>query len=276
MARPFKEIDPEVLEQLTEQYSDVEIGAMLGHARVTVTLCRQRLGIKSFTEKKGMKRDIKNGTGVTHGGRKRLFLFNENFFSKLETEAQAYFLGFITADGCVHSNKGKIEISLSECDVAILYKFKEALGGKTPELGYRPYTVRQNVYRLTLCSKTMASDLISWGITPNKTHTLKIVRPIPDNLLRHFLRGFWDGDGHIRDKCFEILIASETFADQVQDFAVKLTGQPLNKRYAKVRSNHYAVLTGYKNRKAFIQALYSDSTIYLERKFVQFSRFWSS
>ena len=61
MSRPYKEIDPIQLNQLTDKYSDKEIGEMLGHSRWTITQARFRFEIKSFYEKTGFKRNVKGG-----------------------------------------------------------------------------------------------------------------------------------------------------------------------------------------------------------------------
>ena len=42
----------------------------------------------------------------------------------------------------------------------------------------------------------MATDLAKYGIIPRKTgHEFLPIDEIPDNLIRHFIRGFFDGDG---------------------------------------------------------------------------------
>jgi hypothetical protein len=275
MARPFKEINPAQLEKLTSLYSDKEIGEKLGHSRWTITQARKRFSIQSFYEKTGLKRNVKGDDGVTYGGRKRSFTYNESFFQDLEGEAQAYYLGVLAADGCVHRDLDGVELTLQESDVQTLLDFKKVLGGTSPELYYKRKKIGVNAYRLTLCSKKMALDLNSWGISPAKTHSLEIKRPIPSHLLRHFLRGLWDGDGWIGESNFSLLTASEAFANQLQQMFYQISGVEFFWKWKKVRDTRYPIFEGSsKKHTPILQAMYQDCSYFMERKMEKFSRFW--
>jgi len=50
------------------------------------------------------------------------YSFNECYFENINTEDKAYFLGFIIADGNIHSNNNSIKMFQKETD--ILYEFK--------------------------------------------------------------------------------------------------------------------------------------------------------
>lgn len=276
MSRPYKEIDPIQLNQLTDKYSDKEIGEMLGHSRWTITQARFRFEIKSFYEKTGFKRNVKGDAGNTYGGRKRQHSFNEHFFSVVETEAQAYFLGFLAADGCVRKQLDGVELTLQEKDVEILTLFKEVLGGTSSDLYYKEKDIGSNAYRLMLMSKQMALDLNSWGITPAKSHTMQIQKPIPEHLLRHFLRGLWDGDGSISEKSFSLLTASALFADQLEGWIFDVSKINVPRGSQKSRENRYPYFRGCtKKHGLFLKAIYEDCSYFLERKLIQYSRFWA-
>jgi intein/homing endonuclease len=276
MSRPFKKIDPIELDELTNQYSDKEVGEMLGHSRWAVTQARLRFGVKSFYEKTGLKRNVKGEAGCTYGGRKRIYSFNENFFSTIESEKQAYFLGFLAADGSVIQNLKGVELTLHEKDINTLLLFKEAIGGTSPELACKPRKNGSNHYRLTLISRQMATDLNAWGLTPAKTYTLQIQKTIPDDLLRHFLRGLWDGDGYIGDKSFGLLTASPDFANQLEQWIYQVSRIVLPRRLQKSRDKLYPVISGCtKSHALFLKAMYEDCNYFMERKRDKFSRFWS-
>lgn len=49
-------------------------------------------------------------------------------------------------------------------------------------------------YTIQIGSKKLYEKLLKLGFTPNKSLTL-VFPNIPDNVLRHFLRGYFDGDG---------------------------------------------------------------------------------
>ena len=80
---------------------------------------------------------------------------NESFFSNINTEEKAYWLGFLAADGNIYNHK--ISLGLKEEDESHLQKFKLALG-----VSY-PITKKKNkpFYTIQISSKKMASDLFS-------------------------------------------------------------------------------------------------------------------
>src|SRR6202453_2288837 len=57
--------------------------------------------------------------------------FDESYFDVIETPEQAYWLGFITADGCVTDNY-QIVIQLKESDVRHLSKFADCVKSSAP------------------------------------------------------------------------------------------------------------------------------------------------
>ena len=167
MGRPAAPIDPIKLRKLAKEYSDEEIGKILGFARVTVSNARKRHGIPSFTEKTGMKR--RDG-GNTYGGRRRKIFFNENTFKECRDEATAYFLGLIMADGSISECGTKLELQISEPDHEIVYILADWIGAGKDHVKRRERHFRDNKpHRITLCSKEMVTDLASWGAVNAKT-----------------------------------------------------------------------------------------------------------
>ncbi len=126
---------------------------------------------------------------------------DEKFFDVIDTEAKAYFLGLLYADG-YNSGKNVVEISLQERDKEILEAFQQHVGhagklGYRIRKGHRDGFDRQNQYRLALCSNHMAVKLTEHGCGPRKSSTLEFPTCVPDQLVRHFVRGYFDGDGMI-------------------------------------------------------------------------------
>lgn len=48
--------------------------------------------------------------------RKRKYILNENYFESITTPEQAYWLGFLSADGYVNTAQGELELELQEQD----------------------------------------------------------------------------------------------------------------------------------------------------------------
>jgi intein/homing endonuclease len=119
----------------------------------------------------------------------------------------------------------------------------------------------------------MACDLIKNGCIPNKSliisfPTLDIV---PKELLRHFIRGYFDGDGCI---CFAKsgisinVISTEDFLNDMCDEV----GLIRNKysRHGKAygwQSASKATIT------KFLNYMYKDAKIYLDRKYEKYLRY---
>lgn len=125
---------------------------------------------------------------------KRKYIFNLNYFEKIDTEDKAYFLGFLYADGCV--SKDAVKLELKSYDKHILESFREKIGAKNKELKYRKSS---DTYVIYFNSKKMIDDLKKLGCTPRKTSTLTFPthEQVSDCLIHHFMRGYFDGDGCI-------------------------------------------------------------------------------
>ncbi len=128
----------------------------------------------------------------------RKYSFNENFFEEVDTEEKAYILGFLYADGNVFKSKefNSIKISMSQLEdsIDILNKITKCL-----DSNYSLHKVQQPngkiCYNLNLYSTKMGNDLINLGCVENKSLQLNFPTHIKANLIRHFIRGYFDGDG---------------------------------------------------------------------------------
>lgn len=133
--------------------------------------------------------------------------YNRQYFHDISTPNQAYWLGFIFADGWIHADykNGSYElgIELQLSDKQNLEKFNTELGGaceiKTAHFEGVIYTNKvtsitdKAIFRIF--SKEMIEDLIHHNILTNKTR--KPDFPKFDNYYDDFVRGYFDGDGCI-------------------------------------------------------------------------------
>lgn len=121
---------------------------------------------------------------------------NENFFKKWSPE-MAYILGFFTADGSMMRNKRNANfIEFQTTDKDLLLKIRRLLGSNHKISVRKRKKNWKTSYRLQIGSKTMFNDLIKLGLTPNKSKTIELPL-IPDEYFRHFVRGYFDGDGNV-------------------------------------------------------------------------------
>lgn len=133
----------------------------------------------------------------------------EEFFKNIDSEIQAYLLGFIYGDGSLSLGDEKrkrynLRISVQEKDKYILDLFKEHVSQettlKTTSNGIRTirgksFQCKHDTYTFSLDSKKICTDLYNLGVFPNKTYLELSIPNIPKNLIRHFIRGYFDADG---------------------------------------------------------------------------------
>ncbi|MEK7603549.1 MAG: LAGLIDADG family homing endonuclease [Patescibacteria group bacterium] len=124
---------------------------------------------------------------------------NQNFFKTWSSE-MAYVLGFFAADGnMIRNNRGGHFIAFYSNDKELLEKIRNLLGSNhklAPKKRNNFYKNRKQSYQLQIGSKEIFKDLINLGMVPNKSLILKMPN-VPEELLGHFLRGYFDGDGHV-------------------------------------------------------------------------------
>lgn len=118
---------------------------------------------------------------------------NSEYFSKIDTEQKAYWLGFIAADGCISGRDYTcLIVRLSTKDIDHLYMLRKALESDHPI--HERNTDGYNYCSLEIHSDKLVQDLSKYSVVPRKSATVSWPS-IKENLLRHYLRGYFDGDG---------------------------------------------------------------------------------
>lgn len=222
------------------------------------------------------------------GNSRRKYKINEYFFDNIDTEEKAYCLGFLYADGCNFIKKQTVSMSLQEDDFEILEKIRLCIGSER-ELEYIDnsnkhdfgYTYK-NQWRLLLFSKHICMSLEKIGMTPSKSLTLTFPN-IDKALYRHFIRGYFDGDGSVyqyfvneNNKPVTLTITStNSFCEKIQE----ILNDELN-IYAGIydASNHNGITKvlsmSTNSSKIFLDWIYSDATIYMKRKYDRYIQYF--
>lgn len=217
---------------------------------------------------------------------------NQDYFKNIDTPEKAYIIGFLASDGTINTSHKSYfaRIAVKYTDVDILEKIKEVMN-ITSKITYSEEEVTfpqggttiAKMSKLNFYGKELIGDLISYGLTPNKTLNLKIdYKRIPDEFIRDYLRGLWDGDGcfGIYDKkanssrTYEVgYIGSKELLNDIKDIILKKF--PLHKVniwHAK-ECNENIFRLGLARRDDFVEFLdflYKDATIYLDRKYQKY------
>lgn len=195
---------------------------------------------------------------------------NDRIFESIDTEEKAYWLGFLYADGCVHKfkNSYKIELTLQESDLEHLLKFKDFIDWKeSPK-----HRDAQKAYRISFGSRKVAEDLINLGCIPNKSLVLTFPDKVPDSLIRHFIRGYFDGDGSIHLVENKHSITPDIRILGTKEFLEVLltkfqTNPPVIKKCKHNESNNYYIKFNKEDSYKFLHYIYEDACIYLQRKY---------
>lgn len=203
--------------------------------------------------------------------------YDKNYFTNIDTNDKAYWLGFLYADGCVSEYKkpnGKIhcmvlDIGLSDKDKQHLVKFNNSLKSNI-EIKHKTVS-GCGTSRLTVCCTNMCRDLISHGCTPQKSLILEFPS-LNDKLLPHFIRGYFDGDGCIylgKYKYVINFVGTKNFLTDLRNVLKEHNISGPLKIYSK--GNAYQMyIYGYNNLKEFYNYVYNDTDLYLDRKYEKF------
>ena len=204
--------------------------------------------------------------------RRRRYDIDENFFSQIDTESKAYILGFIYSDGCLSKNKSEVIIKIHNKDEEILKIIKEELKSDHPIHQVKGYKNKQVCFRFG--SKKIYNDLTKIGLSPSKTFSI-VFPKLSDNLVRHFIRGYFDGDGCVSKigknrklNLCNIFTASKSFKDSLCEI---LNFESIEFRLYE-RDNGFSINIGKKESVyKFHDFMYSNSTIYLNRKYDKYN-----
>lgn len=229
-----------------------------------------------------------NEDGISYFVSVKKINVNENFFSSWSS-TMAYVLGIICTDG--NLNPGRIRepwraksastvpiisvaqkepellekiLHLMDCD-AKLYFSKERVYGKIKAGA---------LYQFNISNEKIYDDVVSLGLTPNKSLTMQFPN-IPNEFIRHFIRGCWDGDGSVFvDKASQKMNASfvsgslefiEVMVEKLDDAG--LPGRTIY-RHKHSKGSYYFKFTG-SQVPILYHYLYDNvpETQYLKRKF---------
>lgn len=224
------------------------------------------------------------------------YKFDEYYFENIDNEKKAYWLGFLYADGCILDMKlsdgtkipRTIQISLSINDIEILKMFMEDIQLEKKIYIGKAYNKKSvtEYCRIQIGSNKMCMDLIKNGCTQRKTKTLQFPSNIKENLLRHFIRGYFDGDGSVyftermqydkrrgkeylqQNFCCNFK-GTLSFLSSLEKILNKnmIDTRPIRKGHGDVYSLEFGKRESMIN---FFHYIYDDSNRYLRRKYNKF------
>lgn len=201
----------------------------------------------------------------------------EDFFDKIQSENQAYILGWLISDGYIIYPKNKTPhwgLTVQSNDRYILEYIKDIVGIDkkiVDTIRTRTYT-KNTTYEseLTVVSQKMVQDLSKYGIVPQKSKIIHMPSNIPKLLMPHLIRGIFDGDGCIYKNKITFY-GNQYMMSEIQDFL----NQELNIPKYKIsftQSCYCFTFSKEEEVKKFYDYLYHDAHIYLKRKKERFHK----
>lgn len=207
------------------------------------------------------RRDIKRRT--------RKYTVNEAFFDAIKTESQAYWLGFLFADGNV--SKSTVAIALNQRDKKHLQQFQRDLSSDAP-LEYR---ASNKSWRARVHSDHMSQSLKQVGCVEKKSKVIQVPN-IDESLQHHFFRGHFDGDGWITHrmhsgkwKSWQCGVASQSknFLESMHKWVVKRISRDFGSLYQRGNGACWNLdFSGKRSVISFLGLIYEDATVFLGRK----------
>ncbi len=150
--------------------------------------------------------------------------FNTDFF-KFKTNELAYFYGFVLGDGTYSSKSGvpKIKIGIHLNDVDSLKMMCDWFSFPKESIFYYK---NKKVVELIIRDSILGKNKKYWGVIENKTYNPIIPKLRNKSLLKYFLIGLIDADGHVsykRNKHYLMdLVGNKKIMDWVKDMLIYL------------------------------------------------------
>lgn len=229
-----------------------------------------------------------------------MYKFDYDFFKKIDSQEKAYVLGFFFADG--YNSGTQVSFTQTIQDEDILIKINKVMNSEVPIYKYSK-KIGQDIKVLNFSSREMCQDLNNLGGIKNKSLFLEFPDYLPKELIPHFIRGYFDGDGCIWNGKRKKMVVKDSsrkegfrerivhnvkftftgynkFIESIQNYllesGVVKKKTKLNYSKAKDPKNNtcYKVCTmEYSGRgqiKKLFELLYTNATIYGNRKYNKF------
>lgn len=235
--RTNNEIEREVISLYNEGYGTLELAKKFNLHRVTIQSILKRNNIK-----------LRKGTPVH---------YNIHFFDEYN-ELSCYWAGFIAADGYIRSDRAAVTIHLASTDNEHLLKLAQA----TRYEGN--VNVCKNACYITFSGEWFQKALADkFDIYPKKTFDITISEKIPKNMVKHFIRGYFDGDGCVTgiNKFIRanFTSGSKVLLNQLIDYFYD-HGIRIRNKTNKPPICHYTISYNCTNALKVLDILYNDSS----------------
>jgi intein-encoded DNA endonuclease-like protein len=247
-----------------------EIAILIGCTQTGVSAVLRRKNITTRVGKKIVYTDI-----------------NIQFFQEINSENSAYFLGLLYADGNVQTNNNNycMTLKLKSNDQYIIENFRDIMSPSSPIKITRNKKSSNTYSYFRINQKEICEQLVSHGCVPNKSLILEFPITVPKEFIRHFLRGYSDGDGTIYKNQFKKkktintiwkIVSTKQFCNETSKLLKDELNITCSKSLCKPKTNQITTslsVGGNLQVRQVLDWLYKDATIYLPRKYEKYQEF---
>ncbi|OAA86344.1 LAGLIDADG family homing endonuclease [Clostridium coskatii] len=216
--------------------------------------------------------------------RSQKYIHDENIFTSITNDAQAYWVGIFYSDGYVTKNY-QVGLCVSTEDIEHLHKLNKFFKSNYHIYIYKPGKTsysNNNYCRLLIKSKKIVDDLCRFGITTNEKNPTSIINDLSVPLKKGIIRGMFDGDGSIyytikkrKKKDYKEFAISYTGNLELVNFFKKFIEENNFATTRKIfkdtraKDTYYIRIQGNRQLKNFLDFLYKDvnESCYLTRKY---------
>ncbi len=123
---------------------------------------------------------------------------NDGYFKTIDTQEKAYWLGFLWADGSISktakraSGPNRLRVTQKAAEKAHLEQLRDIIGPDYELVPTHVGTPHQG-FQLDINCRPLCASLEQLGYGPKDVRVH--IPPIRKSLHRHFMRGYFDGDG---------------------------------------------------------------------------------
>lgn len=247
----------------------------ISNSEIAETIGYTTKQVSAFGWRKGLLRDIIR------------YDVDIQYFDKIDNEHKAYWLGFLYADGAIVESKRNdvvktlcFRLELKADDESHIERFNNDINSNYP-IRQRLANGKYPSSAVAISNKEFCDILIRQGCTLRKSLTLKFPSEniVPKDLVNHFIRGYFDGDGSIsvgktRKRYTINFVGTMDFLTDLQNVVNQEMGLPLAKIQHGGCGQAYKLYWGsIPNVKIWYDYLYKDATVYLDRKYERFQMF---
>ena len=196
---------------------------------------------------------------------------NHNAFDIIDSEAKAYFVGLLLADGCIverPNSQRQIALELQQSDINIVEQLKTLVGSDN-KIGSSRGAVKLGIH-----SNKIANALAMYGIVPRKTGNKQFyIDRLPKQYHRDFIRGFFDGNGwvtyarHGKYSSWNVGFADgSVLLHGISDYLINQGIVRINTKIIEHRGCHMLTYASKQDVNSLLHYMYDGSTVFLGRK----------